>query len=100
MSEAVHSEHEIKIQVRYVGNPQPFEHQYSSTTTILTVKQDAMAKFQVDATAEKYALQYEQTVLNDSTTLKQAGFTPEHSRYDLDLVASENTDTDGADTDA
>jgi len=95
MSEAIHNNDKIKIEVRYVGNPDRFEHQYPSTTAVLTIKRDAMDKFKVDAAAEKYALQNEQTVLNDAFTLEQVDFRPEHHRYELDLVASENTDTDG-----
>lgn len=90
-----HGNKHVKVTVRYTGRPAPFNHNYLSADLVGNVKAEAMQHFGIVADPTQYCLHYEDKVLNDAMTLRDAGLPTGSDSTLLELVAMGPQDTDG-----
>ena len=90
-----HDDPHVKVAVRYIGRPDLFEHTYSGSEKVLKVKTEALKYFGIAATLDQYCLQFEDKVLNDAFSLREAGVPTGERRMLIELVAVGSQDTDG-----
>lgn len=85
----------VKIAVKYLGFHETYNHTYVPETSVLQVKKEAMASFNIQADLNTYCMQLGDVILNDSLTLDAAGIPTGEQRSTIDLVAKERQDNDG-----
>lgn len=90
-----HGNKHIKVTVKYAGKSPDYQHTYAPEELVSKVREDAMKKFGITAKGSDYCLQFGPTVLIDSMILQDSGLKPGNEGNILDLVAVDDTDTDG-----